>query len=482
MSECSYKTNIMTNNFKSLSILFSLICISFSSIYAQNGNGRKGGAGMNMGHFYGKILDASSSKPIEAASVQLIQNKFDTVSKKKKDVIVAGMLTDKRGEFSLENLAVMGAYKLKITAIGYTTYEAKVAFDINPGMAKNSNGDLSNMLNAIDKDLGNIKLKIDAQQLENVTVTATKPLLTMGIDRKIYNVEKDITAAGGTGIDVMKNVPSVSVDLDGNVSLRNATPQIFVDGRPSTMTLDQIPADAISSIEIITNPSAKFDASGGGAGILNIVLKKNRKVGYNGNIRAGIDSRARPNVGGNINVRQGKINVFASGALNFRKSISTQQTTRTDFLKDNATAELTQSNKPIGEGFFGFGRGGIDYFIDNRNTITISGNYTKGQFKSTDLLNVNRDTLSNLGTVSDYGNRSTSGDRHFQNYGGTLSFKHNFAKSGKDITADVNYNYSKNTNNNDYATQYFFTNGDAKTQKINERFLGVEPTPFLHHR
>ena len=93
---------------------------------------------MNMGHFYGKILDASTSKPIEAASVQLIQNKFDTVSKKKKDVIVAGMLTDKRGEFSLENLAVMGAYKLKITAIGYTSYESKVAFDINPGIDRKS--------------------------------------------------------------------------------------------------------------------------------------------------------------------------------------------------------------------------------------------------------------------------------------------------------------------------------------------------------
>ncbi|WP_301924097.1 hypothetical protein [Ferruginibacter sp.] len=93
----------------------------------------------------------------------------------------------------------------------------------------------------------------------------------MSIDRKIFNVEKNITSVGGTAVDVMKNVPSVNVDIDGNVTLRNAAPQIFVGGRPTTMTLEQIPADAISTVEIITNPSAKFDASGGGSGILNIV-------------------------------------------------------------------------------------------------------------------------------------------------------------------------------------------------------------------
>ena len=109
----------------------------------------------------------------------------------------------------------------------------------------------------------------------------------------------------------MRNVPSLNVDIDGAVTLRNNAPQIFVDGRPTTLTLEQIPADAIQSVEIITNPSAKFDASGGTAGILNIVLKKNRKSGYNGNLRAGIDQRGKYNIGGDINVRQGKVNAFA---------------------------------------------------------------------------------------------------------------------------------------------------------------------------
>ena len=122
----------------------------------------------------------------------------------------------------------------------------------------------------------------------------------------------------------MKNVPSVQVDIDGNVKLRNATPQIYVDGRPTTLTLDQIPADAIQSVEVITNPSAKYDASGGNAGILNIILKKNKKTGYNGNLMAGVDSRGGYNVGGNFSVRQGKINLTAAAMNNPRKE-HTQQ-------------------------------------------------------------------------------------------------------------------------------------------------------------
>ncbi len=138
---------------------------------------------------------------------------------------------------------------------------------------------MASIMNKLDKDLGNISLQIDEKVLGNVVVTSSKPLMQLGIDRKIFNVDQNIVTAGGTGVDVMRNVPSLNVDIDGNVSLRNNTPQIFVDGRPTTLTLEQIPADAIESVEVITNPSAKFDASGGTAGILNIVLKKIKKVG-----------------------------------------------------------------------------------------------------------------------------------------------------------------------------------------------------------
>jgi outer membrane receptor protein involved in Fe transport len=106
----------------------------------------------------------------------------------------------------------------------------------------------------------------------------------------------------------MKNIPSLNVDIDGNVTLRNAAPHDLYRRTPYYLTLDQIPADIIDKVELITNPSAKFDASGGNAGILNIVLKKNKKTGYNGGIRTGIDSRGKMNLGGDINLRQNKIN------------------------------------------------------------------------------------------------------------------------------------------------------------------------------
>ena len=188
-------------------------------------NGQQGQ--MPAGRFYGKIVDGAN-KGIEAASVVLVTTKMDTVTKKPKEVVVGGMLTANTGDFSVENVPLFGRYKLKITGIGYKAIEKQVAFDM-PNRNNMSNGDPSAMLGALDKDLGNIKLEVDNQMLSNVTVTASKPLLQLGIDRKVFNVEKNIVSAGGTAVDVMKNVPSLNVDIDGNVTLRNAAPQIIVD-------------------------------------------------------------------------------------------------------------------------------------------------------------------------------------------------------------------------------------------------------------
>lgn len=392
------------------------------------------------GRMYGKIIEAQSGKGVEAASVQLIQSRLDTVSKKRKDVVIAGMLTKANGEFTLDNVPLFGQSKLKITAIGFTPVEQNVGFDIKmqPG------ADMSAMLNAIDKDLGNIKMEIDAQVLANVTVTGSKPLFQLGIDKKIYNVEKDVVSAGGTAVDVMKNVPSLSVDLDGNVTLRNNAPQIFVDGRPTTMQLDQIPADAIESIEIITNPSAKFDASGGTSGILNIVLKKNKKVGYSGSIRSNIDSRARVGLGGDFNLRQNKVNFFGAANYNQRKSIGTGFTERYSIL-DQPNTLFHQDDRNVSKGNFKMFRGGIDYFITNRNTISISGTMGNGKFRPENISQLLVDSLYTVKKTS-YNERLTNSEGEFKFRNAQLSFKHNFPKAGRDWTADVTYNKRKNVN------------------------------------
>src|ERR1017187_8244038 len=417
-----------------------ILAVSLFAQYPAGGNG--GGAqNLNMGHFYGKVIDDVSGKPIEGASIQLSQNKMDPATKKRRDFVVAVLLTDKKGEFSIDKLSVITPYQLLITAIGFKPYNEKVAFNL-----KMSGGDMSQMLNAVDKDLGNIKMIQHAEELKEVVVTASKPLMQINIDRKVFNVDKSLTSIGGTAVDVMKNVPSVNVDIDGNVTLRNATPQIFIDGRPTTLTLDQIPADEIESVEIITNPSAKFDASGGGSGILNIVLKKNRKPGYNGNLRANVDSRLRYGLGADINIKQGKMNFFANTMYNQRKTISTQSTERNDYI-DSISAFLSQSDKPTNLGHFAFGRAGFDYFPDNRNTITLSGVIVGGRFNSSDQLNINRDSNYVSSSSQEKGITNSNGNFAFNNYGTTFSYKHNFAKPNKDITADANYNWSNNSNN-----------------------------------
>lgn len=455
--------------------LLTILSFFIASVaFAQMPGGRGlGGQSMNVGHFYGKIIDAATNKPLESVSVQLIQNKMDTVTKKRKDVVIAGMLTDKKGDFSLENLPVMATYKLYITGIGYKPIEQKVAFELKMG------GSMSQMMNAVDKDLGNIKLETDTKQLAEVTVTGTAGMLQMGIDRKIFNVDKNLISVGGTALDVMKNVPSVNVDIDGNVTLRNAPPQIFVDGRPTTLTLDQIPADAIQSVEIITNPSAKFDASGGGSGILNIVLKKARKAGYSGNLRANIDSRARVGFGGDFNAKQGKVNFFANTMFAQRKSISSNQTSRTDFLTNNNKALLFQNSAPVDEGHFGFFRGGIDFFADIRNTFTIAGAYVTGKFSSKDMINIDRDTNFVNYTSHETGLSSSASNFSFRNYGTTFSYKHNFTKAGKELTADFNYNNSKNENSGLYQTQYFMSSNNPKGPQQTAQSIGGGTFDFL---
>lgn len=414
------------------------------------GAGQRSGGQMPTGRFYGKIVDASN-KGIDAASVTLVTERTDSATRQKKEVIVGGMLTSGTGDFSVENVPLMGRYKLRVTGIGYKSYEQAVAFQM-PNRNTGSTDPMA-MLGAIDRDLGNIKLEIDDKVLGGVTVTANRPLLQMGIDRKVFNVDRNLVSQGGTAVDVMKNVPSINVDIDGNVTLRNSAPQIFVDGRPTNLTLEQIPADAIESVEIITNPSAKFDASGGTAGILNIVLKKNKRVGYSGNLRANIDSRAKVGFGGDVNVRQNKINVFASGMFNQRKSISTGTTNRQNIFSNNRLVKTFQEDRSVAEGQFGFLRGGIDYFIDNRNTLTISGSMARGGMDPTTRSDIRVDSVFN--GLTEFQDRNSNSNNDFRNWGTQLSFKHNFPKAGREWTADVTLNQGRNENSNVINTDYF---------------------------
>ncbi|MEJ7768808.1 MAG: outer membrane beta-barrel protein [Chitinophagaceae bacterium] len=408
------------------------------------------------GRFYGRIIDATSNKGLAATSVQLVNRKYDKVSKIVNDVPVDGMLTLKNGDFQFENVSISSGLVLLVSALGFTKYEANIMAN-QKGLKKQE----------LDMDLGNIRLAIDPKLLQSVTVTAKKPLMSLGIDRKVFNVEKSLTAAGGTAEDVMRSVPSLSVDIDGGITLRNSSPQIFVDGRPTSMSLDQIPADAIESVEIITNPSAKFDASGGGGGIVNIVLKRNRKAGYNGSLKAGLDQRGRFSMGADFNVRQGKINVFTSVSYRQRKSISTGKTDRLTYI-DMANTQLVQRDNNIQEKSNVFLRAGFDYLIDNRNTITVTGFTSNGRSNNRAITRLYIDTIRTGSLSSSFSERLSLPVADFKNNGTTIGYKHLFARAGKEFTADINYNPGSNHHSNTITTSAYDVIGEPVSKSFSQ--------------
>ncbi len=456
-----------------------------------------GGAGRNipnMGHIYGKLVD-SSGHPVSEATVLLLHNKYDSATKKSKMVLLKGLTTKENGDFSFEDLPIMGALKLKISATGYKPFEQQVVFQMRmpSGGAPKPGADvtqtinsMSSAINGFDRDLGNIKLAVDIAQLQGVTVTASPPTLKMDIDKKVYNVEKDLVNAGGTAMDVMKNVPSVNVDIDGNLTLRNAPPLLYIDGRPTTLTLDQIPADAIESVEIITNPSAKYDASGGGAGIVNIILKKNRKSGYNGNVRAGFDSHGAINAGANFNVRQDKFNFTANGFYNQNKGVTDGNVNRYNYTDTPTSIYQNQVNK--NGGAFAFGSIGLDYFVTNRTTFSLTGIHVHGQFEPVETLDNMNNTFFPSGTDTSYSQATINTNRTFNANGLQFAFKHLFPKEGENITADLNYFSGTNVNNALTVTNYLTGQPGSdvafdQQQKIDgsgtNKFLTIQ-TDYVH--
>jgi hypothetical protein len=388
---------------------------------------------MNMGRYYGKIVDANK-KGIDGATLQIKGTKYDPVTKKTSETILGTQLSASNGDFSFENLPVMGNLKLVISAIGYKKIENTLSFNIKMGGGQS----MQQMMAMVDKDLGNIKLEEDPTDLKSVTVTSTaRPQFEMGIDRKIFNVDKNIVSSGQTAVEVMKNIPNLNVDIDGNVTLRNATPTLLIDNRPTTLTMDQIPADIIDKVEIITNPSAKYDASGGNAGILNIVLKKNRKNGYNGGIRTGIDMRGKFSGGGDLNIRDSKVNFSLSANSFGRKSVSNSTNNR-EILGTSLPSFVNTINDGKSNGSFNTYRGGLDYLPDNRNTFSLYGTISQGGSLSSGDQVI--DSL--IGNLKKSYTLTNSSDFNYLNKGAQISFKHLFAERGHEITADINYNGS----------------------------------------
>jgi ferric enterobactin receptor len=460
-----------------ISIMFTLPV--FAQMPQTSGHNFPTGKIPSIGHLYGKIIDSLNNKPLEGVSVMLLQTKFDTSAHKNMEVLVKGMITGANGEFSLDNLPIMGRFKLQISYIGYNTRNIPVSYFNFKQMQQNSGS--SHSMPNFDKDLGKISMGENANLLKGVTVTASVPLMQLDADKKVFNVEKNIVSAGGTAVDVMKNVPSVLVDADNNVTLRGKTPQIYIDGRPTSLTLDEIPADAIASVEIITNPSAKYDASGGGAGIINIVLKKDRKQGINGDVRAGGDSRGGFNGGADLNVRQGKFNVSVNAMGMDNHSYTTGVIDEDNFYQSPETL-IHESNDNTNIGGFAFGRAEVDYFPNNNTTLYVGGLKAHGQFNPDATINTETDSLYQSGTISGVSNENSI-SKHDFNFGGLQAgLVQLFHKSGEKLTTDINYNKGTGANYTSYITNYYLKGNSALLSTQQQKLQGNTNISFFTYQ
>ncbi len=288
----------------------------------------------------GKILDKASNTILQDVSVSVI----------KEGIVIKGMLTDKQGKF-LINLP-KGDYVLEIRFMGYKTYKHK--FTINIDQRK--------------YDFGNLYLEEDFTQLETVEIQAKTTSIADKIDKKVFRIGKDLATSGASALEVLENLPAVSLD-DGKVNYRgNPNVVIYIDGKPSTMNsenvLEQIPANSIKEVELISNPSARYNPEGIG-GIINIILRKNATLGFHANITSGvtIGNRTSTNTSLNMNFKKGKINIFTNLGYNANRKKSDGSF---NYIFNNTNEQfvtLTDKNSILA-------KIGFDYQINKNNTFS----------------------------------------------------------------------------------------------------------------
>jgi len=363
-----------------------------------------------------------------------------TLMKTDDSAVINGSITDEEGNFEITSVNA-GDYILRASGIGFTTKDMVISVSGDEPV----------------KNLGRISVNVTAQSLEEVVITSERPMMEMGIDKKVFNVDKNITSTGGSATDVLQNVPSVSVDVDGAVSLRGkSNVTILIDGKPATLlggdeqtALQSLPASSIDQVEVITNPSAKYDATGM-TGIINIITKREKKFGFNGSINIGAGTRDKYNGSINLNIKNEKWNLFLNSSYRQNRMYMRNTTLRDNKLSDGFS-ESYEDNLRIFNGFFN--SIGAEYKIDTNNSITLTQNINKmyhgGKGRSTfstfasagDLLTrQERSNLSGGGPISS----STS-----------LDYKRKFRKKERELSANATYVASWRDGKQEYTTNTY---------------------------
>jgi len=364
----------------------------------------------------GKVVDDDMGVPLEYATV--------TVTKVNDPSYVNGGVTDINGNFSIE--VPSGIYNVKVEFI---------SFQSKSFSNKNVNADLN---------LGTVQLGLSSDSLDEVVVRAETTQVEVRLDKKIYNIGKDLTTAGGTVSDALNNVPSVSVDVEGAISLRgNENVKILINGKPSAMAgfgstdvLGQLPADAIDRVEVITSPSARYDAEGT-AGILNIILKKEKTLGFNGSLTTNVGIPETYGVTANVNLRTDKYNIFNTTGYNYRKGPGhadfDTRYVNGDFDRVVENREYDRLNRGFNTNL------GIEYYLNDMSSITATGFWRFGNDR--DITTNNTDKYSN-GTLQLQTLREETQEENDRSFQFAVNYINKFDEKGHQITADFQYENS----------------------------------------
>lgn len=404
-------------------ILIALFCFALSA-HAQFGVG--GGGPTTTGRISGTIIDSLTKKPMDYASVGLYRSGGKSP--------ITGVVTDEKGNFKLDNIKP-GVYKLAISFIGYPT---KYIDQVTTTPSKP------------DAKLGQVLLAPSSHALKEVSVVGQAALIENKIDKIVYNAEKDLTAAGGNATDVLQKVPLVNVDINGNVSIRgDQNIKVLINGKPSGATsaslsdvLKTIPADQIKSIEVVTSPSAKYDAEGSG-GIINIITKQKNVSGFSGSVSGGVGTRQN---NGNINLNYNK-NRFSLG-INAGGNLTWPQTSLTTFDQVINTAahdtvpavnlhnHNNTSSRIKRHGAIGSITAGYEF--NAFNSINSTFRLNDGGFNTNGGGDYNR-TLNS--TSLDYTGRTTS-HNHFGGFDWNVDYTHKFKKEGHELVVSGQWSHS----------------------------------------
>jgi outer membrane receptor protein involved in Fe transport len=363
----------------------------------------------------GNVIEKVSKQPLEYATITFL---YPNNPKP-----VAGGITNAKGEFDID--VIPGIYDIKIEFISFKLNQIK-----QKSLQASTN-------------LGQIALEEDANQLNEVVIRSEKTTVEIKLDKKVYNVGNDLMVKGGTVSDVLDNIPSVSVDVEGNVSLRgNDNVKVLIDGKPSNAiniaeALRLIPADAIEKVEVITNPSARYDAEGGG-GILNIILKKGKNLGLNGTFIASTGYPENYGLSGTLNYKSKNFNLFTNQGYNYRSSPG-NMITNTEYLNsDNSIRNYVNENRENERFSKGYnGNFGIELYIDKTTSWTNTFNYRKSNGDDTD--NVFQ-KYYDVNYVYDYTRtRINVEDSKSENVEFATNFIKNFKKDGHKLTIDGSF-------------------------------------------